>query len=117
MCIILSIIYCNTDKAKSFEKRWSHDEGYSSSMIGHIIERRKHFLDLILRAIDFYGKSKELYERDRKVKIISKLEKYKKSPVEQSDEHDKVLIYFFPELFYNKSIPILTNNNIQKDSK
>jgi competence CoiA-like predicted nuclease len=102
---IFTILFYDTKKAKLYEARYRNSDGYFIQLLNHMISYKKEYMDLILRAIDFYEKRKLILDNDKKGTFRKKLIDYKINRPEQNHYSNNVLQYLFPELFFNMGIP------------
>ena len=109
---IFEIIYMN-EKDEIFDYRFPNLRDKKNariiSMLNHAFNpnlKNNIYFNLLLKAIDYYGKSNYLIQIDKKGSLTKKIQEYKK--YESNDlpyENEQALKYLFPELFYLKGIP------------
>lgn len=104
---LLTILFYGKKQERDYESRYRSSDGYFIRILNHMIDYRKEHMDILLRAIDTYDKRLMILNNDKKGKFRERLIEYKKDTPIQSNKHDKVLQFLFPELFYNMGIPIV----------
>lgn len=103
---LLTILFYGRKQQRDYESRYRSSDGYFIRILNHMIDYKKEYIDIILRAIDIYDKRLMIIDNDKKGKFRERLINYKKDTPLQSNKHDKVIQFLFPELFYNMGVPI-----------
>lgn len=76
----------------------------SLSLILHeIVDRRKPFFELTLRAADWYKRTQEIFDADKSFKLRQKINTLRLENPQQNNQYDNAFKKIFPELFPESS--------------
>lgn len=110
---IFEIIHMNKDEKYIFVDTFSNTKDKDNRIIKMLhnalnpaMQSNKFYIDIIIKAIDYYGKSEFLISLDKKGKLIEKIQMQRKYIIDDlPSSYQTALEYLFPELFFITNIP------------